>query len=80
MQTYIVKIYEIYGTNVEVKAENEDDARQKAADKLYIGDVETSKYEHTMEREHWTVFKASVGQDKASVGQDAIDWGIPDSI
>ena len=71
MQTYIVKIYEVYGTNVEVKAENEDDARQKAADKLYIGDVETSKYEHTMERENWTVFKASVGQD-------AIDWNIPD--
>jgi hypothetical protein len=60
---YTVKAYEVYSVDIDVEAEDVDDARQKAEDILSAGEYENgqvlseSVYDFTMDSDDWTVWE-----------------------
>jgi len=53
---YNVTIYEVYSLNIEVDAENEHEAKEKASQLLAEGVAEGEIiYDHTMPLESWQV-------------------------
>lgn len=57
MKNYQVKICEVYSTIVDVEAENEDEARQRANERLENDDLGEGEYDYTLEPEEWQVWE-----------------------
>ena len=56
MNKYLVKVYDVFATFVEVDADSHDEARAKVRERVVAGDVrEESFYETTLEPELWMV-------------------------
>lgn len=61
MKNYVVTVYEVHSIDIDVEAENEDQAREKAND-IICEDTLIAEYAYTMETSEWPVLE--LGEDK----------------
>jgi hypothetical protein len=61
MKKYVVTVYEVHSIDIDVEAEDEDQAREKAND-IMCDDTLITEYDHTMDVEDWPVLE--LGEDE----------------
>jgi hypothetical protein len=57
MKKYVVTVYEVHSIDIDVEAEDEDQAREKANDIMCEEDTLITEYDHTMDVEDWPVLE-----------------------
>jgi len=72
MNKYMVKVVNLFATIVEVEAENEDAAREKAKEEFHtVNKDRQTFYESTLPPEHWSVItKEKYEELKAKIVSD----------
>lgn len=54
---FLVKIKEVHSATLEIEADSEEEAFEKASEKIAEDYVET-QYDYTLDQEEWTITKA----------------------